>query len=121
MNYTKNHSAESIKREISAIIRELKDPRLEKGFISVSKIEVTKKNSSCRIFISALEGYDYAVDAVKCLQGAAGHIRKVLGERLSLRYIPTLVFIATDSVRQGADILKKIDEISKNELSKEGT
>ena len=64
MNYTKQHNSESIKRELSAIIRELKDPRLNKGFISIAKIEVTKKNSSCRVFISALEGYDFAVSAV---------------------------------------------------------
>ena len=95
MNYTKQHNSESIKRELSAIIRELKDPRLSKGFISIAKIEVTKKNSSCRVFISALEGYDFAVSAVKCLQNASGFIRKSLGDRLSLRYVPSLVFIAT--------------------------
>jgi len=43
-SYRKNHTSESIKREISAIIRELKDPRLEKGFISIAKIDVRKKN-----------------------------------------------------------------------------
>ena len=111
MNYTKQHNSESIKRELSAIIRELKDPRLSKGVIA--KIEVTKKNSSCRVFISALEGYDFAVSAVKCLQNASGFIRKSLGDRLSLRYVPSLVFIATNSAEQGANILKKINEISK--------
>ncbi len=120
MNYTKQHSGESIKREISAIIRQLKDPRLEKGFVSVAKIEVTKKNSSCRVFISALEGYDFAAEAVKCLQGAAGYVRKALGERLSLRYVPSIVFIATDSVEHGAQILKKIDELKKKQFSEEG-
>lgn len=112
MRYTKQHNSENIKREISAIIRELKDPRLKNGFISVAKIEVTEKNSSCRVFISALEGYEFAVEAAECLKSAAGYIRKKLGERVSLRYTPTLVFIPTDSMEYGANILKKINDLN---------
>lgn len=113
MSYTKQHNSEIIKREISAIIRELKDPRLSEGFISIAKIELTKKNSSCRVFVSALEGYEFAVKAVDCLKSAAGYIRKKLGEKISVRYLPTLVFIPTDSLEYGASILKKLNDIQK--------
>lgn len=115
MRYTKQHNSENIKREISAIIRELKDPRLQKSFISIAKIETTEKNSSCRIFISAIEGYEAAQSATKYLQSASGHIRSTLGKRLSLRYIPSLVFIPTDSIKQGAEILKKINDLKVND------
>ena len=115
MNHNKQHNGENIKREISAIIRELKDPRLKEGFVSIPKIEVTKKNSSCKVFISALEGYEFAALAADCLKNASGFIRKTLGDRLSLRYIPSLVFIPTDSVERGADIIKKIDNLNKDE------
>ncbi len=111
-SYRKNHTSESIKREISAIIRELKDPRLENGFISIAKIDVSKKNSSCKIFISALNGYEYAEKATNYLQAASGYIRKQLGERIRLRYIPTLVFIPTDAVEYGAHILEKINNLT---------
>ncbi len=114
MNHNKEHSGESIKREISAIIRELKDPRLKEGFISIPKIEVTKKNSSCKVFISALESYEFAVSAANCLKNASEFIRKTLGERLCLRYIPSLVFIPTDAVSHGADIIKKIEDLNKD-------
>lgn len=117
MSYTKQHNSEIIKREISAIIRELKDPRLTKSFISIAKIELTKKNSSCRVFVSALEGYEFAVEAVDCLKSSAGYIRKKLGEKISVRYLPTLVFIPTDSVEYGANILKKLNDIQNKRKS----
>ena len=117
MSYTKQHNSEIIKREISAIIRELKDPRLTEGFISIAKIELTKKNSSCRVFVSALEGHEFAVRAVDRLKSAAGYIRKKLGEKISVRYLPTLVFIPTDSVEYGANILKKLNDIQNKRKS----
>ena len=114
MGYSRQHNSESIKREISAIIRELKDPRLQKHFISIAKIEVSNKNSSCKVFISALDGLKSAIEATKYLQSAAGFIRKKLGERISLKYIPTVIFIPTDSIEYGTNILKKIDKINEN-------
>lgn len=111
-SYRKNHTSESIKREISAIIRELKDPRMEYGFISIAKIDVSKKNSSCKVFISALDGYKYATKATEYLKSVSGYIRKQLGERIRLRYIPTLVFIPTDAVEYGAHILEKIKNLT---------
>ena len=112
MGRSRQHNAESIKREISAIIRELKDPRLKKHFISIVKIEVSSKNSSFKVFISALDGLEVAIKATKYLNSAVGFIRKQLGERITLRYIPSIVFIPTDSIEYGTNILKKIDEIS---------
>jgi len=111
MKYTRQHASESIKRELSAIIRELKDPRLKEGFISIAKIDVSEKNSVCRVFVSSLDGYEFAVNAAKHLQSAAGFIRKKLGERISLRYTPSVVFIPTSSFEEGAKILEKINNI----------
>lgn len=111
-SYRKNHTSESIKREISAIIRELKDPRLEKGFISIAKIDVSKKNSSCKVFISALNGYEYAKKATEYLKAASGYIRNQLGERMRLRYVPTLIFIPTDAIEYGTHILEKINNLT---------
>jgi ribosome-binding factor A len=110
-NYRSSHNYENIKREITAIIRELKDPRLKSGFISVVKISTSHDASSCRVFISALEGIEKSEEAVKILSSASGYIRKELGERLHLRYVPNLTFIPTDAVEYGINMSKKIDDI----------
>ncbi len=111
------HGAESVMREITAIIREMKDPRLSDGFISVFKISPSKDRSSYRVFISAMEGIEKAEMAAKCLQSAEGHIRGELGRRLRLRYIPRMVFQPTDALEYGINFSKRIDEIIKQHPS----
>ncbi len=113
MSHSRQHISENIRREISSIIRELKDPRLQKSFISIAKIEVSDKNSSCKVFISSLQGYESAEEAAKCLNAASGFIRKKLGERVQLRYTPIINFIPTSSIEYGASILKKLNDLER--------
>lgn len=118
-SHRSQHNSESIKREITAIIRELKDPRLGEGFISILKISSSKDSSSFNVFVSSLEGIEKAEKAVECLQSAAGHIRKELGSRLRVRYVPNLRFIATDALEYGINMSKKIDEVMQGHPQKE--
>lgn len=110
-SYKSEHSYENIKREITAIISELKDPRLKSGFISIVKISASHDASSCRVFVSALEGTEKAEEAVKILGLAKGYIRKQLGERLRLRYVPNLTFIPTNATEYGVNMSKRIDDL----------
>ncbi len=105
------HNIEDIKREINAIIRHLKDPRLESGFVNILNISTSEDGSSCRVFVSSLEGINKTQEAVEVLNGAKGYIRGKLGENLRLRYVPNLNFIATDAIEYGINMSKKIDEL----------
>lgn len=110
-SHRSQHNCESIKREIVAIIRELKDPRLNEDFISILKISSSDDCSHFNVFISALGGIEKASEATACLQAAEGVIRKKLGEKCRIRYIPNLKFIATDALEYGVNMSKKIDEV----------
>lgn len=115
------HNLENIKREISAIIRELKDPRVNESFISIVKIDMSEDSSSCRVYISSLDGIENAKEAVKGLDSAKGYIRKQIGSRLRLRYVPAIIFSPTDSIEYGINIMKTLNELkekSDNEISK---
>ena len=96
-------TTEDIWREITAILREVKDPRAQ-GLISVVRVEVTNDLSYCTVYVSAMEGLEHAKEAVKGLKSAAGFIRRELGRRLSLRHTPEMLFRATDSIEYGANI-----------------
>ena len=96
-------TTEDIRREITAILREVKDPRAQ-GLISVVRVEVTNDLSYCTVYVSAMEGLERAKEAVKGLKSAAGFIRRELGRRLSLRHTPEMLFRATDSIEYGANI-----------------
>ena len=81
-------TTEDIRREISAILRELKDPRVSGVMLSVVRVEVTNDLSYCTVYVSAMEGMDAAENAVKGLKSAAGFVRRELGARLKLRHVP---------------------------------
>lgn len=110
-SYRMGRTTEDIKRELTAIFRELKDPRVKAVLLSIVRVEVTSDLSYCTVFVSAIEGLERAQEAVKGLKSAAGFIRRELGARLSLRHVPQMVFKATDSIEYGANISKMLHDL----------
>ena len=104
-------TTEDIKRELTAIFRELKDPRVAQSFLSIVRVEVTNDLSYCTVQVSAIEGLDRAKEAVKGLKSAAGFIRRELGHRLKLRHVPELLFNATDSIEYSANISRILNSL----------
>lgn len=114
--YRIDRVAEDIKREIIAIIRELKDPRIQ-GMLTVVKVEVTNDLSFAKVYVSAMEGLDTAKASVKGLKSAAGFMRREIANRLHLRKAPELSFVADDSIAHGMEIVKMLDTITRGEDS----
>lgn len=114
-------TTEDIKRELTAIFRELKDPRVQGVFLSIVRVDVTNDLSYCTVQVSAIEGMDKAKEAVKGLKSAAGFIRRELAHRLKLRYVPELIFKATDSIEYSANISRILNDldITENDENKE--
>ena len=104
-------TTEDIKRELTAIFRELKAPRVQQAFISIIRVDVTNDLSYCTVYVSAMEGLDRANEAVKGLKSAAGFIRRELSHRLKLRYVPQLIFKATDSIEYSANISRILNDL----------
>lgn len=118
-NHKLGRTTEDIKRELTAILRELKDPRVTEVFLSIVRVEVTNDLSYCTVYVSALEGLDKAKSAVKGLESAAGFIRRQLGLRLKLRHIPSLIFTATDSIEYSAEISRILNSLDIKESTGE--
>lgn len=110
-SYKLGRTTEDIRREVSAILRELKDPRVSGCMLSVVRVEVTNDLSHCKVYISALEGMEKAKEAASVLGKASGFIRHELMNRLELRKVPELHFIADDSIEHSADIQRILREI----------
>ena len=98
---------EEIRRELSALLRTLKDPRLQSGLVTITHVDTTSDLRYSRIFVSALNKEEEK-DVMKGLRSAAGYLRRELGAGLRLRYTPELQFIADDSIEQGAHILEML-------------
>lgn len=101
---------EDVRREMCAILRELKDPRISQ-MLTVVHVDVTKDLSYATVYVSALEGMEKTKESVKGLKSAAGYIRRELGVRLSLRSMPELRFVADDSIARSAEINKIINSL----------
>ena len=102
---------EEIKKALSEIVREMKDPRLHNGILSVVRCETAHDLSYSKVYISSMNGLAQAKEAVKALKNAQGFIRRELGTRLKLRYAPVLAFEATDSIEYSANISRLLNDI----------
>ena len=106
-----DRTIEDIKRELTAIFKMVKDPRVADCFISIIRVEVTNDLSYCTVYFSVIEGMERAKEALKGLKSASGFIRRELGHRLHLRHTPELIFKATDSVEYSANISRILNEL----------
>ncbi len=98
---------EEIQRELSALLRTVKDPRLQSGLITITHVDTTSDLRYARIYVSALDK-SKEKDMMRGLRSAAGYLRRELGTALQLRYTPELQFIADDSIEKGAHILEML-------------
>ena len=110
-NHKIGRTTEDIKRELTDILRHVKDPRVSDVFISIIRVEVTNDLSYCNVYISAMEGLERAKLALKGLKSASGFIRRELGNRLKLRHVPELIFHATDSIEYSANISRILNSL----------
>ena len=107
---------EEIQKELSALIRNLKDPRVQNTMISITNVQTTPDLRYAKIYVSFLQE-DKAADALKGLKSAAGYLRRELGRNLQLRYTPELQWALDDSITYGAKMLQLINslEVSDND------
>jgi ribosome-binding factor A len=94
---------EEIQREMSSLIRTVKDPRVS-GMISITAVETTPDLKYCKVFVSMLDKSDCS-QVLKGLKSASGYLRRELGRTLNLRNTPQLSFVQDDSIDKGAYIM----------------
>lgn len=102
---------EEIQRELSSLIRGLKDPRVH-GLVSITAVDTTPDLRYAKIYVSVLDKSDVN-EVVKGLKSAGGYLRRELGRAVQLRYTPELTFVADDSIAEGAHILELIEKMDK--------
>ena len=101
---------EEIQRELSDLLRNLKDPRVQNTMISITRVETTPDLRYAKVYVSFLEA-DKANDALKGLKSASGYLRRELGRALQLRYTPELMWALDDSITYGARMLELINSL----------
>jgi ribosome-binding factor A len=108
--------AQQMRRELASILeRDLRDPRLQDRWVSVTDVEVTPDLSLARIYVSILEGGPTREQALEALQSAAGFVRHALAPRLGLREMPEIRFLLDTSIERGARVEELLRKLAKGE------
>ncbi len=101
---------DDIQRVLAAKLREIKDPRVQQGMISVTRVETTGDLRYAKVWLSVL-GLENEKEFRRGLKSAAGWLRHELGQSLELRYTPELVFELDHSIEYGAHISQMIQSL----------
>lgn len=100
-------------QEIVAVIlqQELKDPRI--GLVTVTRVKVSADLQHALVYFSFLgQGEPAVIEAG--LKSAAPYVRKLLGERLRMRYTPELKFLYDPSVEEGIRLQRLMDQTKRS-------
>ena len=120
-NYRRGRINDEMKKELSQVLREVKDPRVSDAFISITSVEVTGDLKFAKVYYSAMMGDKKEV--AKGLKSSAGYIRREIARRLNLRMTPEFTFCEDHSIEHGARISKLLNgiEISPEEDEDDGS
>ncbi len=111
---------EEIQRELASLLRELKDPRVQKTMLSITHVETTPDLRYAKVYVSLLDK-EYTKETMAGLRSSAGYLRRELGRTLQLRYTPELQWQADDSIVHGAHILDLLSKLDLPEDDDENT
>lgn len=105
---------DQIQKEIAILLLErVKDPRV-KG-VTVTGIRLSDDLKLARIYYSVIGTKDQVERAQEGLDSAKGFIKRQIGLRMALRYVPEITFLHDSSLEKGSHMDRLFDEIRKEE------
>lgn len=102
---------ETIREEISELLRrEVRDPRLE-AFLTITSVDTSPDLRYAKVYVSVMGDEEEKKRVEEGLLAAAGFLRRGLASRLTLRYIPELVFERDESIEKGIHLMQMIKDV----------
>ena len=105
---------EEIKKALSEIVRDMKDPRIS-PMTSVVSVQVAPDLKTCKAYISVLGDEQEQERTMEGLASALGFIRRELAATLNLRNTPEITFIADQSIGYGVDMIHRIETVAQED------
>ncbi len=107
---------EEIRAAIAEIVMtEVKDPRVAERIISINRVVVSKDLHYARVWVSVLGTDAECVETVAGLNHSRGYIKRLLSERVVLKYLPDLHFEYDPSVKETSRLLELFRQIEHQE------
>ncbi len=103
---------EEVKKTVSEIIRELKDPRIS-PMTTITQAEVTNDLKHAKLHVSVYDADDHArEEAVSALNHAAGFIVRELGKRMQIRQLPQMKFVLDNTIAYSVHISQVLQQLN---------
>jgi ribosome-binding factor A len=106
-----------IRQKIGELIVEgrIKDYRVH-PFLTITRVSVSKDLTWADVYVSSFKSEGRLAKGVKGLQCAAGFIQSQLAGTMRIRQTPKLRFHEDPSIREGFEMIKKIEALGKESL-----
>jgi len=109
---------DQIFKEISYLLLErVTDPRV-KG-VTITGVDLSKDLKRARVFFSIMGDQDQVKRAQTGLDSAKGYIKREMGFRMTLKYIPEIMFIYDPSLKSGSEMEKLFEKLKSDESRKD--
>ncbi|MCR4940949.1 MAG: 30S ribosome-binding factor RbfA [Treponemataceae bacterium] len=111
---------EQFRDEISRMIltQQIKDPRVS-TFLNINRVEITSDLSYAKVYVSSFMNEKQTLKGVKGLESAAGFIQTTLSKKLRLRQFPKLTFLLDTSIKEGFEMVQKLNELEAESNARE--
>ncbi len=102
---------DDIQRVMSDILRSIKDPRINQGMITVTRVETTGDLGFVKVYLSVLGENFNEKEFMKGIKSASGFIRRELSNSIKLRHTPVPTFVIDNSIAYGSHINQLISNL----------
>lgn len=109
--YRRDRINDAVFKECAVALRELRDPRIQNNFVTITRAEVAPDLRNAKIFFSTMTEEKEVKEALK---KATGFFRRHLAVTLNLRVTPELLFVSDHSIEYGAHISRLLHDIEKD-------
>ena len=115
---------EQIRGEIALLVstQKIKDPRVS-TFLTINRVEVAADLAYAKVYVSSFLPEGQILKGVAGLNSAAGFIQSSIARKLTIRKFPKLSFIADSSIKDGCEMVNKLNrlEAEENEIRRQQT
>ncbi len=107
---------EQLREEISELImkQKVKDPRVS-TFLSINRVEIARDLAYATVYVSSFLNESQIKKGVEGLNSAAGFIQSSIAKKLTIRQFPKLTFVADNSIKEGFDMVSKLNRLEAEE------
>lgn len=104
---------EIMRKEISDILyKQIKDPRIN-GLCSIVRVDVSDDLRYAKVSVSIMGDESQQKNTLAGLKSATNYIRREIGHRIDLRYVPEMTFVLDKSIEYSIHIDQLIKEFKK--------